>query len=154
MEHYGKKARFFVYDSKNLSEIDNFSQNSDISVMIINIQAFNSSFNADKNKAGRAGDAAARIIFSQRDSFGSRRPIPTPVGNYSPDWAIAFYEGKVKHIYFIAETKGTMDSLNLKPIEKAKIECAEKLFAQLSSAEVVYERVDSYQRLLDIIGSP
>ena len=52
------------------------------------------------------------------------------------------------------ETKGTMDSLNLKPIEKAKIECAEKLFAQLSSAEVVYERVDSYQRLLDIIGSP
>ena len=80
--------------------------------------------------------------------------IPTPVGNYSPDWAIAFYEGTVKHIYFIAETKGTMDSLNLKPIEKAKIECAEKLFAQLSSAEVVYERVDSYQRLLDIIGSP
>ena len=78
--------------------------------------------------------------------------IPTPVGNYSPDWAIAFYEGTVKHIYFIAETKGTMDSLNLKPIEKAKIECAEKLFAQLSGAEVVYERVDSYQSLLDIMN--
>ena len=82
MEHYGKKARFFVYDSKNLSEIDNFSQNSDISVMIINIQAFNSSFNADKNKAGRAGDAAARIIFSQRDSFGSRRPIDVIAANH------------------------------------------------------------------------
>ena len=78
--------------------------------------------------------------------------IPTPVGNYSPDWAIAFYEGKVKHIYFVAETKGTMDSLNLKPIEKAKIECAEKLFAQLSGAEVVYERVDSYQSLLNIMN--
>ena len=63
MEHYGKKARFFIYDSKNLSEIDNFSQNSDISVMIINIQAFNSSFNSEKNKEGRAGDAAARIIW-------------------------------------------------------------------------------------------
>lgn len=47
--------------------------------------------------------------------------IPTPVGNYSPDWAIAFYEGKVKHIFFIAETKGTMDSLELRPIEQAKI---------------------------------
>lgn len=79
--------------------------------------------------------------------------IPTPVGNYSPDWAIAFYEGKVKHIYFVAETKGTMDSLNLKPIEKAKIECAEKLFAQLSDADVVYERVDSYQSLLNIMNT-
>lgn len=81
MEHYGKKARFFVYDSKNLSEIDNFSQNSDISVMIINIQAFNSSFNEEKNKEGRAGDAAARIIFSKRDSFGSRRPIDVIAAN-------------------------------------------------------------------------
>ena len=53
--------------------------------------------------------------------------IPTPVGNYSPDWAIAFYEGTVKHIYFIAETKGTMESLSLKPIEKAKISCARKM---------------------------
>ena len=75
MEHYGKKARFFVYDSKNLAEIDNFSQSADISVMIINMQAFNAAFNADKNKEGRGGDAAARIIFSERDDFGSRRPI-------------------------------------------------------------------------------
>ncbi len=77
--------------------------------------------------------------------------IPTPVGNYSPDWAVAFYEGTVKHIYFIAETKGTMDSLNLKPIEKAKIDCAEKLFAQLSGADVVYDRVDSYRTLLNMM---
>ena len=64
---------------------------------------------------------------------------------------MAFYEGTVKHIYFIAETKGTMDSLNLKPIEKAKIDCAEKLFAQLSGADVVYDRVDSYQTLLNMM---
>lgn len=78
--------------------------------------------------------------------------IPTPVGNYSPDWAIAFHKGTVKHIYFIAETKGTMETLNLKPIEKAKIDCARKLFHNLSSADVVYDSVDSYQHLLDIMN--
>ncbi len=79
--------------------------------------------------------------------------IPTPVGNYSPDWAIAFNQGSVKHIFFVAETKGTMESLNLKPIEKAKIDCAKKLFKSLSSADVVYDSVDSYQHLLDIMES-
>lgn len=78
--------------------------------------------------------------------------IPTPVGNYSPDWAIAFKKGTVKHIFFIAETKGTMESLNLKPIEQAKISCARKLFNSLSSKDVVYHEVDSYQHLLDIMG--
>jgi len=78
--------------------------------------------------------------------------IPTPVGNYSPDWAIAFYEGTVKHIYFIAETKGTMESLNLRPIEQAKIKCAKKLFNQLSTSKVKYHDVDSYQSLLNIMG--
>ena len=77
--------------------------------------------------------------------------IPTPVGNYSPDWAIAFNKGTVKHIFFIAETKGTMDSLNLKPIEQSKIACAKKLFSNLSSADVVYHEVNSYQHLLDIM---
>ena len=79
--------------------------------------------------------------------------IPTPVGNYSPDWAIAFNEGSVKHIYFIAETKGTMESLQLKPIEQAKISCAKKLFNEISSSKVRYHDVDSYQSLLNIMGS-
>lgn len=77
--------------------------------------------------------------------------IPTPVGNYSPDWAIAFNEGSVKHIYFIAETKGTMDSLQLRPIEQAKIQCAKKLFNELSTSKVKYHDVDSYQSLLNIM---
>ena len=77
--------------------------------------------------------------------------IPTPVGNYSPDWAIAFHKGTVKHIFFIAETKGTMETLNLRPIEKAKIDCARKLFKKLSGENVVYDSVDSYQHLLDIM---
>ena len=78
--------------------------------------------------------------------------IPTPVGNYSPDWAIAFHKGTVKHIFFVAETKGSMESLNLKPIESAKIICAKKLFSKLSTADVVYHDVDSYQHLLDVMG--
>ena len=77
--------------------------------------------------------------------------IPTPVGNYAPDWAIAFKEGEVKHIYFIAETKGSMDSMQLRPIEKAKIDCAEKLFNDVSTSKVRFHKVDSYKTLLDIM---
>ena len=77
--------------------------------------------------------------------------IPTPVGNYSPDWAIAFNEGTVKHIYFVAETKGSMESLELRPIEQAKIECAKKLYNNISTSKVRYHEVASYQDLLKII---
>lgn len=79
--------------------------------------------------------------------------IPTPVGNYSPDWAIAFYEGTVKHIFFVAETKGTMESLELRPIEQAKISCAKKLFNEMSTSKVRYHDVDSYQKLLEVMPS-
>lgn len=75
--------------------------------------------------------------------------IATPVGRYNPDWAIAFYEGTVKHIYFVAETKGSMSSLQLRDIEKAKIHCAREHFKAISSDNVVYDVVDSYQALLD-----
>jgi len=77
--------------------------------------------------------------------------IPTPVGNYAPDWAIAFKKGSVKHVFFVAETKGTMSSLELKPIEQAKIECAKKLFAKLSTEDVVYQQVDTYEHLLTVM---
>ena len=79
--------------------------------------------------------------------------IPTPVGNYSPDWAIAFNEGSVKHIFFIAETKGTMESLNLRPIEQAKISCTKKLFNEISTSKVRYHDIDSYQSLLNVMRS-
>ena len=77
--------------------------------------------------------------------------IPTPVGNYAPDWAIAFNRGTVKHIFFIAETKGSMDTMEMRSVEKAKIECAEKLFNNVSTSHVRYHRVTSYQNLLDEI---
>ena len=77
--------------------------------------------------------------------------IPTPVGNYSPDWAIAFQKGEVKHIYFVAETKGSMSSMDLREIEKGKIACAEKLFFQISTSNVKYGKVDSFETLMDIV---
>ena len=79
--------------------------------------------------------------------------IPTPVGNYAPDWAIAFQKGTVKHIYFVAETKGSMDSMDLRPIEQAKIKCAKKLFNEISTDDVVYGQVDSYQNLLSMMNA-
>ena len=75
--------------------------------------------------------------------------IPTPVGNYAPDWAIAFNKGSVKHIFFIAETKGSMDSMELRGVEKAKIQCAKKLFNSVSTSNVRYHEVTSYQELMN-----
>jgi len=78
--------------------------------------------------------------------------IPTPVGNYAPDWAIAFNDNMgVKHVFFIAETKGSMDSMQLKGVELAKIECAKKLFNNASTCKVRYDVVDSYGSLLEVV---
>ena len=75
--------------------------------------------------------------------------ISTPVGRYNPDWAIAFYEGTVKHIYFVAETKGSMSSMQLRLIEQSKIHCAREHFKAISSDNVVYDVVDSYKSLME-----
>ena len=80
--------------------------------------------------------------------------IPTPVGNYAPDWAIAFNDNMgIKHVFFIAETKGSMDSMQLKGVEKAKIDCAKKLFNNVSTSQVRYGCVDSYGSLLEVMRS-
>ena len=75
--------------------------------------------------------------------------ISTPVGKYNPDWAIAFYEGDIKHIYFVAETKGSMNSMQLRQVEESKIHCAKEHFKAISNDSVVYDVVDSYKSLLD-----
>jgi type III restriction enzyme len=80
--------------------------------------------------------------------------IPTPVGNYNPDWAIAFVDGSVKHVYFVAETKGSMSTMQLRKIEETKIDCARKFFAELSkrdASEVRYEVVTDYSILMSIV---
>ena len=96
-------------------------------------------------------DTAAEVCVYAKLPKGFH--IPTPVGNYSPDWAIAFNEGAVKHIFFVAETKGTMETLELRPIERAKISCARKLFNEMSTSQVKYHDVDSYKSLLDVMNS-
>ena len=75
--------------------------------------------------------------------------IPTPVGEYAPDWAIAMERGGVKHIFFIAETKGSLLSMDITPIEKAKIDCCTHLFNEMSTAKVKYYQVTKYQDLID-----
>ncbi|MCI9577537.1 MAG: DEAD/DEAH box helicase family protein [Oscillibacter sp.] len=77
--------------------------------------------------------------------------IPTPMGGYSPDWAIVFRRGMTRHAFVLAETKGSTDAWNLRPVEQAKIACVKKLFAALSPADVAYYAVDSYQHLLDVM---
>jgi type III restriction enzyme len=77
--------------------------------------------------------------------------IPTPVGNYNPDWAIAFRSGSVKHIYFVAETKGSISSMSLRKIEDSKIDCARKFFAKITSDQVKYDVVDSYGKLMKLV---
>jgi transcriptional regulator with XRE-family HTH domain len=77
--------------------------------------------------------------------------IPTPVGNYNPDWAIAFEQAKVKHIYFIAETKGSMSTMDLREIENCKINCARKFFAKITSDQVKYDVVNSYGKLMELV---
>ena len=83
MQCYGKKARFFIYNSRNLNQLDTFSSSSSINVMIINTQAFAALLNEDKNIEGRKGDQATRIIYSKRGEFASRRPIDVIAANRS-----------------------------------------------------------------------
>jgi len=78
--------------------------------------------------------------------------IPTPMGNYNPDWAIAFRAGSVKHVYFVAETKGTLESLELRGVEEAKIACARKFFGSLEGSEVRYDVVTGFDRLMDLVA--
>ncbi len=83
--------------------------------------------------------------------------IPTPVGDYNPDWAIAFREGSVKHVYFVAETKGSLSTLQLKGVEDAKIECARRFFAALSAKthqDVTYDVVSDYSELMQLVATP
>lgn len=81
--------------------------------------------------------------------------IPTPVGDYNPDWAIAFKEGTVKHIYFVAETKGSMSTMELRQIEQTKIQCARKFFEEMNRRfapeNVKYDVVDSFGKLMEVV---
>lgn len=107
-----------------------------------------------EHKFAQALDISAEVAVYAKLPRGFL--IPTPVGDYNPDWAIAFTEGSVKHIYFVAETKGSMSSMDLRALEKSKIECARKFFIELAEKQndpsIKYEVVDNYESLLDLVG--
>jgi type III restriction enzyme len=81
--------------------------------------------------------------------------IPTPVGDYNPDWAISFKEGVVKHVYFVAETKGSMSTMQLTTLEQTKIQCARKFFSKINEKyapeNVRYEVVNSFGKLMEVV---
>ena len=77
--------------------------------------------------------------------------ISTPVGKYNPDWAIAFNDGMVKHIYFVAETKGSMSSMQLRMVEDAKIHCAREHFKAISTDNIKYDVVNGYEELMNMV---
>jgi type III restriction enzyme len=81
--------------------------------------------------------------------------IPTPVGDYNPDWAISFREGSIKHVFFVAETKGSMSTMDLRPLEATKIECARKFFSEINKKyapkNVKYDVVNSFGKLMEIV---
>lgn len=107
-----------------------------------------------EHKFAQALDISAEVAVYAKLPRGFL--IPTPVGDYNPDWAIAFTEGCVKHIYFVAETKGSMSSMDLRALEKSKIECARKFFVELAAKQndpsIKYEVVDNYEKLMDLVS--
>ena len=115
-----------------------------------NIQRFVFPDSDGERKFAEDMDAAAEVAVYAK--LPRTFQIPTPVGNYAPDWAIAFKEGSVRHVFFIAETKGTMDSMELSGVENAKIACAKKLFNEMSTSDVRYHNVATYEDLLEVMG--
>lgn len=137
MEHYGKKARFFIYNSSNLNQLDNFSSGSGINVMIINTQAFAASL----KEGGRSKES--RIIYSKRDEFASRRPIdvikanrpiiildePQKMGgdvtqkalkNFNPLFSLNYSATHAKH-HNLIYVLDALDAFNKKLVKKIEV---------------------------------
>ncbi len=104
----------------------------------------------ERNFAHDLDEAEEVVVYAKLPRSFS---IPTPVGNYAPDWAIAMQKGDVKHIFFIAETKGSLQSMQLNAIENAKIDCCTQLFTEISTDNVKYHKVTCYQDLIDAMTS-
>lgn len=103
----------------------------------------------ERNFAEALDGATEVLIFAK---LPRKLKIPTPVGYYAPDWAIVFEEGTVRHIFFIAETKGSLDNMELRGVEKAKTECAKRLFNSISTNTTRYGVVNKFENLYNIIN--
>lgn len=114
---------------------------------IFNYIVTDSQTERDFAKALEASDKVA--VYAKLPSGFS---IPTPVGKYNPDWAIAFESGSVKHVYFIAETKGSDSENTLREIEQQKINCARAFFSKLADENVKYGVLQTYEDLLTAVS--
>ncbi|MBN6533023.1 DEAD/DEAH box helicase family protein [Acinetobacter pittii] len=100
-------------------------------------------------------DGADEVVVYAK--LPDRFQIPTPFGNYNPDWAIAFDKDKVRQVYFVAETKGSMSDADLRDKEKRKIDSAKKFFATLNEENeylgdaVKYAVIDSFSSLISLV---
>ena len=90
------------------------------------------------------------IVYAKLPDGKSGFYIPTPMGNYSPDWAVAFNKDTFRHIFFVAETKGSLSTMNLSPIEESKIKCAQKLFDKFNG-DVRYHQTKDYKDFIDFV---
>lgn len=105
--------------------------------------------NGERDFANSLQSATEVLIFAK---LPRKFKIPTPVGYYAPDWAIVFEDGTVRHVFFVAETKGSLDKMELRGVELAKTECAKCLFNSISSNTTRYGVVDKFENLFNIIN--
>jgi type III restriction enzyme len=149
VEHLSYDALNDRYDSAIFSQ--NKSKDDFGKAFKARLHVFDYVFTDSKNERSFVEelDASAEVVVYAKLPRGFS--IPTPVGDYNPDWAIAFKQGKVKHVYFVAETKGSLSSLELREIEKRKIDCARKFFTKITSDQVKYDMVTSYTQLMQIV---
>lgn len=137
-----------TYDSKTIfTNNKNALRNTDL--LKKHIYDFITTDSKVEQKFVTAMESAVEIIVYAKlpKSFS----IPTPVGNFNPDWAIVFDKDKVRHIYFVVETKGTNSDQSLREIENLKIQCAKKHFEEISGNEVIFSRRDGYETLMEIV---
>jgi type III restriction enzyme len=128
--------------------INNFkgSLSSNILEVTKNIHKFLKTDSLTEKKFAKDLEAGSILVYAK---LPTSFQIPTPVGNYSPDWAIVFDTLDYKYVYFIAETKGSMESLHLRGSESLKIQYARKHFEALGHSDIKYDVVDSYETLMN-----
>jgi restriction endonuclease len=92
------------------------------------------------------------VVYAKLPDGRNGFKIHTPMGEYTPDWAVVFEEGAVRHVYFVAETKGSLKSSEIRPVEEKKIECAKRHFEAIQGGDAIYGAVRSFEDLMDIVG--
>ena len=148
VKHIKYKLTGEIYDSKIFSEA-NLSGNLNTNAMATekNLYDYLISDSINEKKFAKSLESADEVKIYVK--LPSKFYISTPVGKYNPDWAIVLRKGESKNIYFVAETKGSADEMQLREIERAKIACAREHFKTIAEENVHYEVVKDFDGLLN-----